>query len=174
MSTTVRLREPNEGDVPLLDAWNASLAFRGEFNDFGLPPRSAAEAAEKGFIDDQHGTLIVEADGTPVGTIDWRPAMYGPPPESMAYQLGISLAPEARGKGYGTQALRQVVEYLFAKTKVNRIEASCDVENTGSQFALSRAGFRYEGVARGAQFRAGSHHDLILFGWVRGEPPGEG
>ena len=174
MSTTVRLREPTKGDVPLLDAWNASLAFRGEFNDFGLPPRSAAEAAEKGFIDDQHGTLIVEADGTPVGTIDWRPAMYGPPPESMAYQLGISLAAEARGKGYGTQALRQVVEYLFATTKVNRIEASCDVENTGSQFALSRAGFRYEGVARGAQFRAGSHHDLILFGWVRGEPPGEG
>ncbi|MBK7329756.1 MAG: hypothetical protein IPI85_11935 [Dehalococcoidia bacterium] len=74
MSTTVRLREPTKGDVPLLDAWNASLAFRGEFNDFGLPPRSAAEAAEKGFIDDQHGTLIVEADGTPVGTIDWRPA----------------------------------------------------------------------------------------------------
>ncbi|MBK7726850.1 MAG: GNAT family N-acetyltransferase [Dehalococcoidia bacterium] len=175
MSTTVRLREPTKGDVPLLDAWNASLAFRGEFNDFGLPPRSANEAAEKGFIDDQHGTLIVEADGTPVGTIDWRPAMYGPPPESMAYQLGISLAPEARGKGYGTQALRQVVEYLFATTKVNRIEASCDVENVGSQFALSRAGFRYEGVARGAQFRAGSHHDLILFGWVRGRwrgPPG--
>ncbi|MBK9546971.1 MAG: GNAT family N-acetyltransferase [Dehalococcoidia bacterium] len=150
MSTTVRLREPNEGDVPLLDAWNASLAFRGEFNDFGLPPRSANEATEKVSSDDQHGTLIVEADGTPVGTIDWRPAMYGPPPESMAYQLGISLAPEARGKGYGTQALRQVVEYLFATTKVNRIEASCDVENVGSQFALSRAGFRYEGVARGA------------------------
>lgn len=168
---SVRLREPTAADVPLLDAWSASLEFRGEFNDFGLPPKSAAEAAEKGFIDEMHGTLIVETeDGTPVGSIDWRPAMYGPPPESMAFQLGISLAPESRGKGYGSEALCLIAEYLFANTAVNRIEGSCDVENIASQRALSKAGFSYEGVARGSQFRAGKYHDLVLFGKLREDP----
>jgi RimJ/RimL family protein N-acetyltransferase len=54
---------------------------------------------------------------------------------------------------------------------VNRVEASCDVENTASQRALQKAGFRREGIARGAQFRAGAYHDLLLFGWVRGDEP---
>ena len=172
MSANVRLRAPAAADVPMLDAWDASLAFKGEFNDFGQPPKSNAERVENGFIDGQHGTLIVETEaGEPIGTVDWRPAMYGPPPDSLAYQLGISLAPEARGKGYGAAALRAVVEYLFATTDVNRVEASCDVENTASQRALQKAGFRREGIARGAQFRAGAYHDLLLFGWVRGDMP---
>jgi RimJ/RimL family protein N-acetyltransferase len=166
----VRLRVPTTDDVPLLDRWGASLEFRGEFNDFGLPAKSHAERAEKGFIDDSTGTVLVETeDGTPVGTIDWRPAMYGPPPESMAYQLGISLAPEARGKGYGSEALRLVAQYLFENTQTNRVEGSCDVENIASQRALSKAGFTYEGVARGSQFRAGAYHHLVLFGVLRGE-----
>ena len=166
----VRLRVPTVEDVPLLDRWSASVEFRGEFNDFGLPPRSFAERAEKGFIDDTTGTVIIETeDGTPVGSIDWRPAMYGPPPESMAYQLGISLTPESRGKGYGGEALRLVAQYLFENTKVNRVEGSCDVENFASQRALTKAGFSYEGLARGSQFRAGKYHDLVLFGVLRGE-----
>ncbi|MGE0601899.1 MAG: GNAT family N-acetyltransferase [Dehalococcoidia bacterium] len=167
---TVRLRIPTVEDVPLLDRWGSSIEFRGEFNDFGLPPRSHAERAEKGFIDESSGTMIIEAeDGTPVGTVDWRPAMYGPPPESMAYQLGISLAPEARGHGYGGEALRLVAQYLFENTKANRVEGSCDVENWASQRALYKAGFTYEGIARGSQFRAGKYHDLVLFGVLRGE-----
>ena len=166
----IRIRIPTAEDVPLLDGWSRSPEFRGEFNDFGLPPRSHAEKAETGFIDEMSGTVIVETDeSVPIGSIDWRPAMYGPPPESRAYQLGISLAPEARGKGYGSEALRLIARYLFEHTSVNRVEGSCDVENIASQRALTKAGFSYEGVARGSQFRAGKYHDLVLFGVLRGE-----
>ena len=49
------------------------------------------------------------------------------------------------------------------------MEASCDVENVASQRALAKAGFLYEGVARGAQFRAGTHHDLMLYGITRAD-----
>ena len=171
MSARIRLREPTAADVPMLDAWDASLEFRGEFNDFGLPPHSHAERVEKGFIDEVHGTLIIERieGGQPLGTVDWRPAMYGPPPESRACQLGISLAPEARGQGYGSDALREIARYLFEHTPTNRVEGSCDVENIASQRALTKAGYTYEGVARGAQYRAGAYHDLMLYGMLRGE-----
>ena len=171
---SVRLREPTVEDVPLLDRWERDPAFRGEFNDFGLPPGNVAERAEKGFIDENHGTLIVETDeGTPLGTVDWRPMMYGPPPASRAWQLGISLAPEARGQGYGPEALRAVAEYLFAHTDANRVEGSCDIENIASRRALAKAGFWYEGIARGSQFRAGAYHHLMLFGRLRDDedPP---
>lgn len=171
MADLVVLREPTADDVPLLDAWNHSLEFRGEFNDFGLPPKSAAEQLEKGFISETNGTLLIceVATGTPVGSIDWRPSMYGPPPESIAFQFGISLAPEARGKGYGPVAMRLLADYLFEHTSVNRVEGSCDSENIPSQRAMLKAGYTYEGTIRKAQWRRGAYHDLMYFSRLRGE-----
>ena len=171
MAEPVYLREPTNEDLPLLDEWNQSLEFRGEFNDFGLPFKPAAERYEKGFIGEQNGTLMIcdSATGDPVGTIDWRPSMYGPPPESMAFQFGISLAVEARGKGYGPLAMRMLADYLFEHTKVNRVEGSCDVENLPSQRAMLKAGYTYEGTLRKAQWRHGAFHDLMYFSRLRGE-----
>jgi RimJ/RimL family protein N-acetyltransferase len=167
---SVRLREVTADDIPLLDLWDSTPAYRGEFNDFGLPRTPHAEQMKKGFIDSMHGKLIIETQaGEPIGTIDWRPAMYGPPPESMAYQLGITLAPEARGKGYGSDALVAIADYLFEHTTVNRVEGSCDVENIASQRAFAKAGYRLEGTNRGSQFRAGAYHDLMMFAKLRGE-----
>ncbi len=171
MTDLIFLREPTADDVALLDAWADSLEFRGEFNDFGLPHTSAAERVEKGFIGETSGTLLVceIAGGKPVGSIDWRPSMYGPPPESMAFQFGISLAPEARGKGFGPEAIRKTADYLFEHTMANRVEGSCDVENVASQRAMEKAGFRYEGTIRMCQWRRGAFHDLMLFGRIRGD-----
>ncbi len=171
MAELVYLQEPTTADFPLLDEWGRSLEFRGEFNDFGLPYKPAAERYEQGVIGAQNGTLLIceTATGTPVGTIDWRPSMYGPPPESMAFQFGISLAPEARGKGYGPVAMRLAAEYLFENTSVNRVEGSCDSENVPSQRAMLKAGYTYEGTLRKAQWRRGAYHDLMYFSRLRGE-----
>ncbi len=171
MADVVYLREPTNDDLPLLDEWGRSLEFRGEFNDFGLPYKPAAERYEKGFIGEQNGTLLIceTESGEAVGTIDWRPSMYGPPPESMAFQFGISLTPESRGKGYGPVAIRLVADYLFEHTEVNRVEGSCDSENVASQRAMLKAGYSYEGTLRKAQWRHGAYHDLMYFSRLRGE-----
>lgn len=52
-----------------------------------------------------------------------------------------------------------VAQYLFDRFSVHRVEAGTDVDNIAEQRALQRAGFRREGVARGAQWRAGGWHD---------------
>ena len=79
----------------------------------------------------------------------------------MCWNIGIDLIPEGRGQGYGTEAQRLLADYLFAATEVNRVEASTDVENLPEQRSLEKAGFIREGVVRGAQFRAGTYHDLM-------------
>jgi RimJ/RimL family protein N-acetyltransferase len=165
---------PAVDDVEMLDAWAASVEAKGEFNDFGQEPRSHREPAEKRtFVDENHGTLLIERieDGVALGTVDWRPSLYGPPPQSRAWQLGISLTPEGRGLGYGAEALRLVAEHLFATTPANRVEGQTDVENVAAQRALEKAGFVPEGVIRGAQWRRGAYHDLVLYGRVRPHPP---
>jgi len=121
---------------------------------------------------EHNGMLVVErvADRVPIGTIGWHRVMYGPNPRSAAWNIGISLIPEARGQGFGTEAQRQVAAYLFETTTVNRVEASTDVENLPEQRSLEKAGYRREGIQRGAQYRAGGYHDLIVYSRLRDDP----
>jgi RimJ/RimL family protein N-acetyltransferase len=88
---------------------------------------------------------------------------------SHCWAIGIGLAPEFRGRGYGTEAQRLLVRYLFAHTQLNRIEATTEITNTGEQRALEKAGFTREGVLRGATFRAGRWHDQIIYSVLRHE-----
>ena len=166
----VRLRDVALADADLIDSWECP-AIRGEFNDFGEPPGPMPrDVLAKGPLrNDHNGLLVVEliADGSLIGTVGWHRVMYGPNPGSAAWNIGISLIPEARGRGYGTEAQRQVAAYLFETTGVNRVEASTDVENLPEQRSLEKAGFRREGIQRGAQFRAGAYHDLIVYSRLR-------
>jgi RimJ/RimL family protein N-acetyltransferase len=169
----VRLRNVVLADADLIDSWE-SAAMRGEFNDFGEPPGAMPRdvLAAGPLRNDHNGMLVVEriADRTPIGTIGWHRVMYGPNPESAAWNIGISLIPVARGQGYGTEAQRQVAAYLFETTSVNRVEASTDVENLAEQRSLEKAGYQREGIQRGAQYRASGYHDLIVYSRLRDDP----
>jgi RimJ/RimL family protein N-acetyltransferase len=164
----VRLRDVTLADADMLDAWHA---HRSEYNDFGLPDDPTdREALTRGPLrNERNGMLLIElvADGRPIGTVGWHQERYGPNPESAALNFGIELIPDERGHGYGTEAQMQLVAYLFATTDVNRVEASTDIGNIAEQRALEKAGLRREGVQRGAQFRAGAHHDLVTYALLR-------
>ena len=115
----VRLRDVVLADADLIDSWE-SPTIRGEFNDFGEPPGPMPRdvLAAGPLRNDHNGMLVVELieERSAIGTIGWHRVMYGPNPESAAWNIGISLIPEARGKGYGTEAQRQVAAYLFETT----------------------------------------------------------
>jgi RimJ/RimL family protein N-acetyltransferase len=173
--TTVRLRDATLADAELLEAWSRSPELRGTFNDFGMPPidgRELREALALGPLqNERNGEMLVELvpEGTPIGTIGWHEVRYGPSDESKAWNIGIALLPEFRGKGYGATAQRLLADHLFATTDANRVEAQTDVDNLPEQRALEKAGFVREGTARGAQFRAGAYHDLITFARLRAD-----
>jgi RimJ/RimL family protein N-acetyltransferase len=168
----VRLRRVTVDDADLLERWK-SVEYIGEFNDFGIQGRPLNEAIqESGLISGQGETLIVEllTNGNPIGTVSWRAVRYGPNLESVAWNIGISLIPEERGHGFGSEAQRLLSDHLFATTPVNRIEAATDIDNVAERRALEKAGFRHEGALRGAQYRAGRWRDLSMFARVRGTP----
>ena len=91
----------------------------------------------------------------------------GPTRESAAWNFGIDIIPEARGQGFGSEAQRLLAAWLFEHTDAHRVEASTDIENVAEQRALEKAGFTREGIARGAQFRAGRHRDLVTYARLR-------
>jgi RimJ/RimL family protein N-acetyltransferase len=155
----VSLREAEDADAP----FKAALAASGVFADYG--PRDP---------DLTPGTMQVlflvvarSSDGTPVGRVEWHAERYGPNRGSRAWNIGISLMPAQRGRGYGTQAQRLLAAYLFQTTDAMRVEAGTDVENIAEQRALEKAGFAREGVLRSAQFRGGTYHDMVMYSRVR-------
>ena len=170
----VRLRDVTLGDADTLDAWDVDPSGAGGFNDFGQPPNPVdREVLARGPLrNERNGVLIIEriADGTPIGTIGWHRVGYGPNPESAAWNFGIELIPEARGQGLGAEAQRLLADYLFDTTDANRVEASTDVDNVAEQRSLEKAGFVREGIQRGAQYRAGGHHDLVTYARIRSDP----
>ena len=105
--------------------------------------------------------------------VSYYAVYHGPNPGSRAFNVGIALLPEHRGHGHGAEAQRQLAAYLFAHTRVERLEASTDVDNEAEQRALERAGFTREAVLRHAQYREGGFHDLVLYSRLRGDRPSQ-
>lgn len=170
--TLIDLRPVREADLDQFDAWDADPAFAGEYNSFVLSTGGSVrrDVAERRTLDEQHGTLvIVTKAGELAGSIDYRPVSFGPQSGNRAYELGITIAPAHRGRGYGSEAQRLLAAYLFAAYPVERVQASTDITNLAEQRALERAGFTREGVLRRAQFRHGAWHDLVLYSKLRGE-----
>ena len=83
-------------------------------------------------------------------------------------RLGIG-APEDRGKGYGTDALRLVLRYAFDELNLHRLTASTFEYNTGGVRFLERAGFALEVRRRQAINRDGRRWDGLIFGLLREE-----
>lgn len=164
----VRLRPYRADDERWADVWRPGP---GDIDFFGYTATNAFSRrfGRDGMLDDDHGSLVVEADGVPVGDVGWFAVHHGPPPHGRALNIGIALLPEHRGRGHGTLAQRLLAEHLFATTRIERLEASTDVENLAEQRALGKAGFLREGVVRHAQWRAGAFHDVVLFSRLRGD-----
>ncbi len=167
----VSIRAIAAEDLDLLSTWRNDPAHETEYGDFMVMHRRRTSYRQRwddtGMLTEDEGQLMVCVNGEPAGVVQYFPSQYGPNRGSTALCLGIALEPAFRGRGVGTRAQRLVCDYLFAQTLVHRVEASTDVTNLPEQRALEKAGFRRDGVLRGAQYRQGAWHDMVLYSRLR-------
>jgi len=163
------LRPATVDDLPLLlrteTRAGASFNWAGHRDGHRLGERLEGN----GLIDDGAGTLVVEAVGEAVGSVGWVARHWSTPPWSLSWEVGITLVPEARGRGWGSQAQRLLCDHLFATTNVHRLQAATNADNVAEQRALLAAGFSLEGVVRGAEWFLGRYTDMHLFSRLRNE-----
>lgn len=60
--------------------------------------------------------------------------------------IGYTIARPHWRKGYGMEATRRLLNYLFGELDLHRVIAITDVENVASYSVLERIGFRREGL----------------------------
>lgn len=64
--------------------------------------------------------------------------------DNQQVEIGFTLSLESQGKGYATEAVIGVINYLFSSLQKHRVAASVDPRNTKSIALLKRIGMRKE------------------------------
>ena len=83
-------------------------------------------------------------------------------------RLGIG-ASEDRRKGYGSQALRLLLRYVFGELNLHRVTAVLPAYNEGAIRLFQKFGFMEEIRRRKALNRDGEFWDLLSFGLLNSE-----
>ncbi|MFL6076827.1 MAG: GNAT family N-acetyltransferase [Mycobacteriales bacterium] len=84
-------------------------------------------------------------------------------------EIGYWVAPWARGRGYATEATRRIAAYGFEALLLPRIQIRAAADNLPSQWVAARAGFRAEGLLRGADQHPSGRRDMVVYGRTAGD-----
>ena len=78
-------------------------------------------------------------------------------------EIGYTVSPDFQGKGYGIEAVRGILNYLFKKLGKHRVFASVDPENKPSIALLKKSGMRKEAHFRKNLFIDGEWLDECIY-----------
>lgn len=85
------------------------------------------------------------------------------------FMYGISIGTDHKGRGYATEAVRLLLNFMFGERRFHKCEASVWGFNDASIALHRKLGFTEEGRLRDHEFFAGRHHDVVLFGMTATE-----
>jgi RimJ/RimL family protein N-acetyltransferase len=81
----------------------------------------------------------------------------------------IALVEGGRNRGFGSEATRLIIDYVFQHLPINRIGHEVNDFNARAMRVYERAGFTREGVHRAALYWDGQYHDALLMSILRDE-----
>ena len=84
-------------------------------------------------------------------------------------ELGYYISEEHWGKGFVTEAVKQICRYVFDKSDIIRIYAEPFAHNAASCRVLEKAGFQCEGTLRSNAVKNGKVVDMKMYSLLRTE-----
>lgn len=74
---------------------------------------------------------------------------------------------EARGKGYGKSAIKQLLEIAFNQLKLHKVWLVVFEENEKARGLYRKCGFQEEGILKDEYFVKGKYHDMARMAIIR-------
>ena len=160
---SIRLKLGDKEDLDFLVGFWNNLDYYGDYE--AIMEQMTRAEAEKRLADASKRVyfIIQKKDGTNIGLIVYFGQSSG------SITIGYAIEPSEHGKGYGTEALQLMVDYLFLAKEIHRVQANTDPENKVSQRILEKVGFKKEGVSRRSSFVRGQWRDEYLYSILREE-----
>jgi len=177
------LRLPGPGDVeatwtfrqlPSVSHWLTSAPdtleeYRAVFEH---PPRLAK-------------ALVVELDGVVIGDLmiavedAWAQTEIAEQARGVQAELGWVFSPDHGGRGYATEAVRELIRICFTDLGLRRVTANCFAGNEASWRLMERVGMRRElytvreSLHRSGQWLDGIGYALLADEWREQLGPGQ-
>jgi len=108
--------------------------------------------------DDRHSySWVMDVDDVVVGTIgayDYR---------DNRIEVGFSVVKGWQGRGFATEALKKVLEYLTENEGIPLVTAWCASENVGSQRVLEKAGMQYVRTEKNSLTVGDKTYDIRIY-----------
>lgn len=169
-SPSVTLRSRTEADVDVLFQLAADLSTWEERGPSSPAPltRAAYEARMAEADSDASSPnvrFVVDVDGVAVGSV----SLFEFDHLARHAEVGIALVADARGKGIGTAAISQIVEFAFVRCNLRRVHLQVIESNLGAIRAYEKAGFMLEGRQREHAWVRGRYEDILVMGLLRSE-----
>ena len=129
--------------------------------------RSAWEERMRTRLSGKDGTVRfgIEAEGSFVGSC----MLAGFDHLARHANVGISLAADARGRGFGTDALRLLVRFAFSRHNLHRLQLEVLAGNAAAVASYRKVGFVEEGRRRQHAWVDGHYEDDLIMGLLRDE-----
>ena len=164
------LRPVREADLDQLYDAHVDIRNRGPFFPLGVQSEPAFRKAfvENGLWEKEEGLLVMV---TPEGEIAGHIEFFKPVSYWDAFELSYQLYDDRfAGRGFTTEAIQLLVDYLFASKKQARIQLDIVPDNAASRRIAEKCGFKLEGTARAAFFNSGRSQDLLIYSLLRDDP----
>jgi [ribosomal protein S5]-alanine N-acetyltransferase len=167
----IRLRPVTPEDAKRTFSWYNEPEIVAPFDRFSVDTFEEFERSIREAPDDPTSLapryVVALRDGdVPIGFVGY----YMPHPVLETLDVWYVIGdPQARRKGYATEAVGLLLTHLFDTTGLPRLGATVDVENQPSVALLERLGFRREGVLRSALLHHARWHDIAVYGILKGE-----
>jgi RimJ/RimL family protein N-acetyltransferase len=158
----VNLRVVEKEDLPLIAEWKNKLDHIGEYNPLRQLSKGETEKNYDKLGTEEKWFLIEKKDGSKIGFIDQFAVRD-------QWGIGFALVPSERGKGYCTEAVQLMVDYLFLSKDTTKILTLTHIENIASQKVLEKTGFKREGLLRKELFMWGKWVDCYRYSILREE-----
>ena len=125
-------------------------------------------------------TLAIELDGVVVGDLmiaigdAWAQAEVKDRASRVQAEIGWCLSPEHQGRGYATEAVRELLRICFEELGLRRVVAMCFADNVPSWRLMERLGMRREEYAvrdslhRSGEWLDGMTYALLVDEWRAG------
>lgn len=156
----VRIRPITLADTDLIIKWRNSDAVRQNFIYQKLFTKESHETWMKTMVEPGHVAQFIIEDirtGTPVGSVYLRDIDTA----NEKAEFGIFLG-DFRGKGYGTEATKLILQYAFETLNLHRVFLRVFADNTGAIRSYEKAGFVFEGRFRDDVKISGLFRDVVF------------
>lgn len=169
----VRLRAANKNDGFLFadERCNADTDCMRKYDyiDFPLSARQFGKKIDAFLNEESFGDdfmfVIENLEGCAVGLV----ICFDCDKRMGTFKYGLFLSDEHKGKGYGSEAVKIMLNYYFNELRYNKVNVYIYDFNDASIKFHEKLGFIFEGRLRQMAYTGGEYRDCLFYGMLRDE-----